>query len=143
VTSDSPVLMTRHPRSPALLGAGVINSNFLVPIGGAAALDLKVPLGLKAEMLDGRERVRVKVRRVSRARLRDINASTVCNAERFVFAAFKSKRIAELFALTKKPKRFRVQSSPHHPVVMVVANKSLCDDRRYGAEEEKNTSRAF
>ena len=47
VTSDSPVLMVRHPKSPDYMGTGVINSKFLAPIGSARALDLGVPLGLK------------------------------------------------------------------------------------------------
>jgi hypothetical protein len=119
VTSDSPVLMVRHPKSPDYMGTGVINSKFLVPIGSARALYLGVPLGLKEGALYERERVRIKVANIGRAKLRAFNGLTIRNAERFVFAAFKSRRIAELFASTKKPQRFKIQSPPNSPFIMV------------------------
>jgi hypothetical protein len=117
VTSDHPVVMRRHEKSLPTWGAGVVNSHFLFPIGSKAMLDLRVQLGRKVDA--ARKSVRVKVRRIGNSQLNAINALTIRNAERFVFASLSSKTVARLFDLTETPRRFRVDSPSRAPFIVV------------------------
>ena len=117
ITSDHPVVALRHPKSPPLWGKGIINSNFLFPIGASAALDLKVPLDRNPDA--ERNTIRVKVRRVGENRTKVINSLTIKNAERFLFANLALKTTARQFDSTEQPRRFRVESPPRFPFVML------------------------
>jgi hypothetical protein len=108
VASDHPIALMRHPKSLPIWGAGVINSNFLFPIGSHAALDLKVPF--KRDLSIEREQVNVRIREIGQTQLNRLNSRTILNAERFVFASVCSRSIARSFSASKKPRRFRVDS---------------------------------
>jgi hypothetical protein len=117
VTSDHPIIMMRHKKSLPAWGAGVVNSHFLFPIGSTALLDLRVRLGRQVDV--ARKSVRVKVRRIGNSQLNAINALTIRNAERFVFASLYSKTVARLFDSTETPRRFRVDSPSRAPFIIV------------------------
>ena len=117
VTSDHPITLVRHPKSLPTWGSGVINSNFLFPIGSHAALDLKVPF--RRDLSIEREHVRVRIREIGQTQLNRFNSRTILNAERFLFANVRSKSIARAFSASKKPGRFRVDSPPRAPFIIV------------------------
>jgi hypothetical protein len=120
VTSDWPVSLSRHPKSPSHWGTGWLNSNITFPIGKRVVLYLEVQLGSSPK--ETNNPVLVTVRRLAEQRAASINTATVRSADTFLFADRLIKRIARIFDATEQPTRFTVSSHPRFPFIMLRQN---------------------